>query len=217
MHVNQQIRSVLVVLDLVAQVLLIVVGVLLYASQDDAQILALMTWWCLLATTYWIATMVVVATSVRRAASAVELTRLEQTRTARAIGITATFLNSLVGLGSALTLLLMRNDATWGESYRFVGVWTMVVAWALFHWGYARIYEVRYRTSDPKPLEFPGGNEPQLSDFVYFSFTNATAFSTPDIPVLTSRMRWTVVWHGTLGFFFNALILVLAVNTIISG
>ncbi len=33
---------------------------------------------------------------------------------------------------------------------------------------------------------------------------------------MTTRMRWTVLWHTTLGFFFNALIIVLAVNTIIS-
>jgi len=199
-------------------VLLVVVGGWLIVSQDDAQILSLLAWWSLVGTLYLIGSMVVVAVSVRlRVPDRVEPTRLERTRVARFIGITATFLNSLVGLGAALSLLLMRDDPTWGDSYRLFGVWAMLVSWALFHWGYARIYEHRYRSDAVKPFEFPGEEEPRLSDFVYFSFTNATAFSTPDIPVRTSRMRWTVVWHGTLGFFFNTLILVLAVNTIITS
>ena len=49
-----------------------------------------------------------------------------------------------------------------------------------------------------------------------FSFTNATAFSVSDVLVTTPRMRWTVIWHTSLSFFFNALIIVLAINTITS-
>jgi uncharacterized membrane protein len=30
-------------------------------------------------------------------------------------------------------------------------------------------------------------------------------------------MRWTVVWHTTLAFFFNALIIVLTMNVISNG
>jgi uncharacterized membrane protein len=30
-------------------------------------------------------------------------------------------------------------------------------------------------------------------------------------------MRWTIVWHTTLAFFFNALIIALVINVITKG
>ena len=90
-------------------------------------------------------------------------------------------------------------------------------SWALFHWGFARIYDRRYRRSEVPPLIFPGTDTPRLPDFVYFSFTNATTFSVSDVLVQSSRMRWTVVWHTTFSFFLNALIIVLAFSTIINA
>jgi uncharacterized membrane protein len=37
------------------------------------------------------------------------------------------------------------------------------------------------------------------------------------VEVLSTRMRWTIVWHSVLSYFFNGLIIVLALNTIMSG
>jgi uncharacterized membrane protein len=94
----------------------------------------------------------------------------------------------------------------------------MLLSWALFHWGYARIYERRYRMAPTPPaLLFPGTDQPRIVDFVYFSFTNATAFSVSDVQVMTPRMRWTVVWHTTFAFFLNALVIVLAFSTILQA
>jgi uncharacterized membrane protein len=215
--VTSRTRTLLVVIDLVVQTLLIVVGILLVAAQSDEQIFSLMSLWCLLATLYWIGALIVVSSSVRMTPrDAAALTRLERTRAARWISITATFLTSVIGLGSAMTLLLMREDPTWGEGIKVVGVWAMAVAWMLFHWGFARIYETRYRMADSPPLVFPGDDEPRLSDFVYFSFTTATSLATSDVTVVTTRMRWTVTWHSVLAFVFNTVVLVLAVNTMIS-
>ena len=41
-----------------------------------------------------------------------------------------------------------------------------------------------------------------------------TTFAASDVEVLSTRLRWTVVWHSVLSFFFNGLIIVLALNTI---
>ena len=38
-----------------------------------------------------------------------------------------------------------------------------------------------------------------------------------DVQVMTTRMRWTVVWHTTFAFFFNALIIALTMNVISNG
>lgn len=210
--------TVLGVLDLAGQLALILLGAwLLLLSDGDDDTVALLLLWCVLGTAYWVATVTAVGIAVRRPPPPVPVfSWLERTRTARAISTTATFASSLVGLVAAVELLTLRDDPDWSGWIEWVAVWGMLVSWALFHWGYARIYDRRYRRGTDQPLKFPGEKEPRLADFVYFAFTNATAFSVSDVEVLTTRMRWTVVWHTTFAFFFNALILVLAVNTIIA-
>jgi uncharacterized membrane protein len=63
------------------------------------------------------------------------------------------------------------------------------------------------------PLVFLHTSEPTLLDFVYVSFMVGTSFTPNDVET-TPRIRWTVVWHSVLSFFFNGFIIVLALNTI---
>ena len=66
--------------------------------------------------------------------------------------------------------------------------------------------------SDP-PLVFLHTAEPTLLDFVYVAFMVGTSFTPNDVET-TPRIRWTVVWHSVLSFFFNGFIIVLALTTI---
>ena len=66
--------------------------------------------------------------------------------------------------------------------------------------------------SDP-PLVFLHTTEPTLLDFVYVAFMVGTSFTPNDVET-TPRIRWTVVWHSVLSFFFNGFIIVLALTTI---
>ena len=43
-----------------------------------------------------------------------------------------------------------------------------------------------------------------------------TSFTPNDVET-APPIRWTVVWHSVLSFFFNAFIIVLAMNTIMGG
>ena len=52
---------------------------------------------------------------------------------------------------------------------------------------------------------------------MYLAFTNATTFAVSDVQVTSTRMRWTIVWHTTIAFFFNALIIVLTMNVVANG
>jgi uncharacterized membrane protein len=52
---------------------------------------------------------------------------------------------------------------------------------------------------------------------VYFAYTLGTTFAASDVEVRTTRMRWTIVWHSVLSYFFNGLVIVLALNTIMSA
>ncbi len=136
----------------------------------------------------------------------------------RWFSLLVTFASSAVGLTAALTLILVRNDPDHLAITELAAVWTMLVSWALFHWGYARVYHSKYvRAKGQPPLVFPGTETPRLADFAYFSYTNGTSFAASDVMVTTTRMRWTVLWHSVFSFFFNALIIVLSMNTIAGG
>jgi uncharacterized membrane protein len=208
------------VLDLLMQLALITFAVLILSFEDDETIIDLLGWWCVIGTAYWAGSVAAVGISVRRPPEKAPPRWLRHFETNPIVGLIstiATFVASLVGLVAVTEILILRDDPDWAGWVQPVAVWAMLLSWALFHWGYARIYDRRYRRADVAPLIFPGTPAPRLADFVYFSFTNATAFSVSDVQVVTSRMRWTVVWHTSVSFFLNALIIVLAFSTIING
>jgi len=209
-------------IDILVQAYLVVLGITVVFIDIDETLDALLSW-CAVGTGYWILAVVAVALSLRARVSAdnpvfrwVELNPLT-----RFISSAGTYLASAVGLISAFVLIAVRDDPEAQGAIELVAVWAMLLSWALFHWGYARSYArafaVAIRRGEPPPLIFPRTERPRLADFVYFAFSNGTSFAVSDVAVATTRMRWTVVWHVVFSFFFNALIIVLAINTISSG
>nr|WP_243751837.1 DUF1345 domain-containing protein [Leucobacter weissii] len=207
-------------LGLLVQFLLVWIGVeyLFTDDGDEAESLRLLLW-CMIATLYLSVTALLLSIGVRvRGEDPPALRRLRRNPLIRWISMVVTFSSSLVGLSAAITLILMRSDPDHLMFYELTAVWAMLVSWALFHWGYARIYYSRYyRLPGKPPMVFPGTETPRQVDFAYFAFTNGTTFGVTDVQVIDSHMRWTVVWHTTFGFFFNALIIVLTMNTISGG
>jgi uncharacterized membrane protein len=61
-------------------------------------------------------------------------------------------------------------------------------------------------------LKFPGDRAPDYLDFLYFSFVIGTTNQTSDIDITSCAMRRVVMLHGILSFFFNTMIIALAVN-----
>ncbi|MFF2496409.1 DUF1345 domain-containing protein [Agromyces sp. NPDC058064] len=202
-------------LGLAVQLGLVALGVWFFLDEgDDLDALVL---WCLVGTVYLVATVFALNLAVHRPSLAGRhhTRRFLAHPAIRATASVLTFSASLVGVVAATMLVLLRNDPELGPFVEVFAVWAMLVSWCLFHWGWARIYYARYHAAGAKPpLEFPRTPEPGLIDFVYFAFTNATNFSVSDVVVTATRMRWTVVWHTSFSFFFNALIIVLAINTI---
>jgi hypothetical protein len=205
--------------DLLVQLGLIWLGLAIILVEDPEGTLDWLAGWCALGGLYWLASVIAVGVSVRRPGIAAPrwIGRLDLHPIVAAITVTATFLASIVGLVAATEILVLGNDPHWAGWVEPVAVCGMLLSWALYHWGFARIYDRRYRLAVTPPLIFPGTENPRLADFVYFSFTNATTFSVSDVQVVTTRMRWTVVWHTTTSFFLNALIIVLAFSTIINA
>lgn len=213
------------VVGFLVQGLLVVLGWSIVSSgaTDTEQIIIPLVIWCIVASAYLGAVIVLLNILARRHRDESRPVRaLIAHPVARAFAVVTTFLSSLIGLTVAIDLIVSLGLDVRDVLFEICAVWAMLLSWAMFNWGFSRIYYSRYHRGiaheGSRPaLEFPGTTTPRLVDFVYFSFTNATAFSVSDVQVTTTRMRWTVVWHTSLAFFFNALIIVLSMNIIASG
>ena len=81
---------------------------------------------------------------------------------------------------------------------------------------YAHLYYARAShgggQADAGGLAFPGTSEPATWDFLYYSFVVGMTAQVSDVDVQSSRMRRLTLAHGIASFFFNTVLLALAVN-----
>jgi len=89
--------------------------------------------------------------------------------------------------------------------------WATVHASVALH--YARLY---YAEEDDggssEGLDFPCDEEPDVWDFLYFSFVIGMTAQTSDVEVSGRRMRRSVLAHSIVSYFYNAVIIALTVN-----
>ena len=185
---------------------------------DDPNDIGLLLAWCMVASLYLGATALTLTALAWSGRPDAKLTqRIIGHPLSRWLSVIFTFGSSVIGLSVAIQLMANLGLDSRDALLEIIGVWAMLLSWVMFNWGYARIYLSRYLRAKQPPLVFPGTPDPRLVDFAYFAFTNATNFSVSDVQVTDSHMRWTVVWHTTLAFFFNALIIGLTINLLING
>lgn len=89
--------------------------------------------------------------------------------------------------------------------------WAVVQTLAAFR--YAHLHCSSSRT---RHLTFPGSDAPDPWDFLYFAYTIGMTAQTSDVVVATGPMRRLVLSHAVLAFFYNTVILALAVNAALS-
>ncbi|UOQ57315.1 DUF1345 domain-containing protein [Leucobacter allii] len=206
------------VLGLLMQLALVWVGADLLWGGDDDLMIAQRFVWCSVAMLYLALTALALSLQVRIRQPDPTATRvLIGHPVTRLFTMVFTFGASVIGLSVAVDLITDIGQDVHDPIAEFTAVWAMLLSWVMFNWGYARIYFSRFHRSSAPPLEFPGTPSPRLADFAYFAFTNSTTFSVSDVKVLDTHMRWTVVWHTTFAFFFNALIIALSMNVIANG
>ena len=113
----------------------------------------------------------------------------------------------------AIFLVLNRQSGTLPES--MFALSAAPLGWLLTHvlvaYRYAHLY---YAANPDAGLEFPHatGPEPGVWDFMYFSFTIGMTAQVSDVQVTSARIRKVVLLHAVGSFFYNTVILALAVN-----
>jgi uncharacterized membrane protein len=105
-------------------------------------------------------------------------------------------------LGASLTVVLAVCAAA------------VLTGWLVLQTGFGMSYLRLY--AEKGGLDFPGGEEPDTVDFLYFSAAIGTTFGTTDVNVTQSRMRRQVLAHGLLAFLFNTLVLAVAITLLSS-
>src|SRR5262245_21660709 len=91
--------------------------------------------------------------------------------------------------------------------------WLTLHTVAAFH--YAQLYYTRSGHKggrDAAGLSFPETEEPHSWDFLYYSFVVGMTAQVSDVQVLTTKLRRLTLFHGIVSFFYNTVLLALAVN-----
>ena len=206
---SRSVRSVLPnVVARLFEVALIVVGLGFILADDDDE-LGYLAIWDLLALIYVVVGMIVLRRTRKRPplqAPAAPLQHRFRFNFAFAI------VSSVIGFFSAIDIALTDEVDDHTILLNILGAMAMVFSWMLLQAGYARRYAGIYRSGNGG-LTFPSTEHPSAVDFLYFSVTIGTAFSA-SVLVDTSRMRWHVMVHSVVAFFYNAAVVAFALSLI---
>jgi len=100
----------------------------------------------------------------------------------------------------------------------------VLCSWFLTHTVFALHYATSYYRQEliskkaeyAKGLDFPGKEEPDFWDFMYFSFTIGMTAQTSDVSITSLSIRKLVLGHAVVSFLFYMVILASSVN-VVSG
>jgi uncharacterized membrane protein len=95
-----------------------------------------------------------------------------------------------------------------------LAIGTVVLSWAFTHTIFALHYAHAFYGGHLRKsgLKFPGDDDPDYWDFVYFAFVIGMTFQVSDVAITHKSIRRLVVAHGALSFFFTAAIISVTVN-----
>ncbi len=116
----------------------------------------------------------------------------------------------LVSLAAIFQVLTSPSQSTITGGLSLAAVplgWGMVHTLAAFR--YARLF---YTEKPAGGLSFPGSEDPGPWEFMYHAFAIGTSSAVSDVDTETTRMRQLTLLHTTGSFFYNTVLLALAVN-----
>ena len=95
---------------------------------------------------------------------------------------------------------------------------TIMLSWAFMHTIFSLHYAHEFygegRDTKIGGLEFPGTEEPDYWDFLYFSLVIAMTSQVSDVQISSRSIRRLATIHGVIAFVFNLTILALTVNMV---
>jgi uncharacterized membrane protein len=96
---------------------------------------------------------------------------------------------------------------------------TQALVWLFIHTVFALHYAHEFYGAGAERhwgLEFPGTDEPDYWDFIYFSFCLGMTFQVSDVEITERGIRRVATVQAVVAFLFNVVILALSVNIVAS-
>ncbi len=97
--------------------------------------------------------------------------------------------------------------------------WLTLHVVSAFHYAhiyYGHVEAAGKKREDAGGLNFPRTKEPGALDFLYYSFVVGMTAQVSDVQVETTRLRTLTLVHSVVSFFYNTVLLALAVNVVVS-
>ncbi len=94
--------------------------------------------------------------------------------------------------------------------------WLVLHTVMAFHYADIHYFDDPGGADDEGDLKFPGRGDPGVWDFLYYSFVVGMTAQVSDVQVRTTVMRRATLAHGVVSFFFNTVIIAMAVNAGVS-
>ena len=125
--------------------------------------------------------------------------------------ILAASLASAIAAIAAVAWFLASETGPMGAPEVALALISIGLSWVFVHLLFAVRYAHEYWQAGGG-FEFPGDEEPQFDDFLYFAFTIGMTFQTSDVAVSRRLLRQLTLVHALVAFLFNVVILAAAVN-----
>lgn len=140
-------------------------------------------------------------------------------------GVPAIFLIVLAVVASSVTsiFLILNGGGDPSVLNIVLAIVSVILGWFTFHIVMTSHYAHRFYKGAPDAagvwqdaggLDIPGTKEPDFADFLYHSLVIGMTAQVADIDTTTSRMRRLVLAHSVVAFFYNTLIIALAINVV---
>ncbi|MBP7567851.1 MAG: DUF1345 domain-containing protein [Burkholderiaceae bacterium] len=196
---------------------LVGVAVLVTPSALSPEVRGLLAW-CAGATVY-----LVLAWWLALASDARQVRKRAQAQDQSAIVIFLVMMAAvLASLGAIAAMLLRASGRDGSERVAEIALSLLALAcsWLMIQSLYAFRYAHRYYQEEARKsptgggLQFPGEQDPDYFDFMYYSHVVGMTSQVSDVQVTSRHMRRLTLVHSMLSFAFNMLVLALSVNVV---
>lgn len=121
----------------------------------------------------------------------------------------------------ALFIMLNASNAPGGFLALALALIAVPLGWLTIHLmaaiHYAHLYwQAGEEDGAARGLDFPRTPEPGGLDFIYFSLVIGMTAQTSDVAITSRAMRKVNIFHATVSFFFNTVLVAAAVNAAVA-
>lgn len=125
-------------------------------------------------------------------------------------------IGSIASLGAVAAVVVHSRHLSGLDAYIDAGIAALSVisSWMLIQTDYMLRYAKEYYRDDAKGIDFNQEEDPQYSDFVYFSVALGVSYGVGDTVVTRNGIRRIVISQTMLGYLFGAGIIATIISLI---